>query len=40
MLHGWKQRQTMTIETALDQIGSGWRERFDAHRPLTPGRSS
>lgn len=37
MLWGWKQRQSMTIPTALDQIGSGWREKFDANTPLTPG---
>ena len=37
MLHGWKQRQSMTIETALDEIGSGWREKFTANQTLTPG---
>ncbi len=32
-----KQRQSMTIETALDEIGSGWREKFTANQTLTPG---
>ena len=37
MLVSWRRHQSIPIETVLDELGTGWRERFDADQPLHPG---
>jgi hypothetical protein len=36
MMLSWQNRQSMTIETAMDSLGPGWRAVYEAGHPLTP----
>lgn len=35
MMIGWQRRQSLTVETALDDLGGVWRARFDANQALS-----